>query len=690
MTLPSLRSICLPCIAVLVAACARPTVVAPEPLEAGGYVQLDEAGISALGALLRMEDARVLDTALVAAHLASPIAEVRARATLAAARTGDRAATPLLLRALADSTLTVRTRAAFALGELGDTSLVVIQGLSAVALRDRASPAAEAIAAIGRLGSDAGRTAVDSILTRTGGAASVLHETLLAAWRLPRDAGTVQSVARWTSDTDPEVRWRAAYALARNPSPDAIASLLSVVNDADPRVRSYAVRGLRVGQADSAGVRERALAVLLDAARDPYPHVRINAINLLAGYRSSQRTIPVLAHALADTVVNVAVAAAQALAQSDDRASTGALRDATAPDRPDGLRSAALHAWMSVDGATAASAALQWADSSRWLLRMHAARALGRARPAEAAPALRQLARDQHPLVAAEALAAVRSIADSIPDARRIFIEQLGAAHPLVRAAATRGLSASAGAADLDLLLQAYDRARQDSVRDAAVAAVQALAGARRAGVPVERTFFLRFGGGGPPRDAVVHRLIMDSIGEPPAAWREPASPIRVQPAAFYEGIIRTYVAPVLAGAPPVRAVIATTHGDIVLELASADAPLTVHNFVSLIERGYYTGTRWHRVVPNFVIQDGDPRGDGSGGPGYAIRDEINPLRYMRGTLGMALSGPDTGGSQYFITHSPQPHLDGGYTVFGSVVDGLDVVDRVVQDDPILSMRVLR
>ncbi|MGH7447010.1 MAG: peptidylprolyl isomerase, partial [Longimicrobiales bacterium] len=187
-----------------------------------------------------------------------------------------------------------------------------------------------------------------------------------------------------------------------------------------------------------------------------------------------------------------------------------------------------------------------------------------------------------------------------------------------------------------------------------------------------------------------LHRLISDSIGAPPASWGQPRARIIVQAPAYYAGIVRTHVAPVLAGGAAPRVVIGTTHGDIVLELASADAPLTVHNFMSLIEDGYFDGTRWHRVVPNFVIQDGDRRGDGSGGPGYAIRDEINPLRYERGTLGMALSGPDTGGSQFFITHSPQPHLDGGYTVFGRVDSGMDVVDRVVQDDPLVSMRVVR
>jgi cyclophilin family peptidyl-prolyl cis-trans isomerase len=108
-----------------------------------------------------------------------------------------------------------------------------------------------------------------------------------------------------------------------------------------------------------------------------------------------------------------------------------------------------------------------------------------------------------------------------------------------------------------------------------------------------------------------------------------------------------------------------------------------VDNFLHLVDRRYFDNGRWHRVVPNFVIQDGDPRGDGSGGPGTTIRDEINRRRYDAGTVGMALSGPDTGGSQFFITHSPQPHLDGGYTVFGRLVSGWDVLGLVVQGDRI-------
>ena len=118
------------------------------------------------------------------------------------------------------------------------------------------------------------------------------------------------------------------------------------------------------------------------------------------------------------------------------------------------------------------------------------------------------------------------------------------------------------------------------------------------------------------------------------------------------------------------------------------DAPQTVQNFITLARKGYFNGLQIHRVVPNFVIQDGDPRGDGSGGPGYSIRDELNDRPYLRGTVGMALSGPDTGGSQFFITHSPQPHLDAKYTVFGQVVNGMEVVDKIQQLDVIQRVRI--
>ena len=131
-----------------------------------------------------------------------------------------------------------------------------------------------------------------------------------------------------------------------------------------------------------------------------------------------------------------------------------------------------------------------------------------------------------------------------------------------------------------------------------------------------------------------------------------------------------------------------TDRGTIQIELAVLDAPLTAENFVQLARSGFFNGLSAHRVVPNFVVQTGDPRGDGEGGPGYTIRDELNELPYLRGTVGMALDWADTGGSQFFITHSPQPHLDAKYTVFGRVVAGMDVVDAIQQGDIIRRVRV--
>jgi len=130
-------------------------------------------------------------------------------------------------------------------------------------------------------------------------------------------------------------------------------------------------------------------------------------------------------------------------------------------------------------------------------------------------------------------------------------------------------------------------------------------------------------------------------------------------------------------------ATISTSKGDIVIELFADIAPNTVNSFVFLAEKRYFDGLVFHRVVENFVVQGGDPRHDSEGGPGYTLRDELNDLPYLRGTVGMALDWRDTGGSQFFITHSPQPHLDGRYTAFGRVVAGMEVVDAMLPGDRI-------
>jgi peptidyl-prolyl cis-trans isomerase B (cyclophilin B) len=129
------------------------------------------------------------------------------------------------------------------------------------------------------------------------------------------------------------------------------------------------------------------------------------------------------------------------------------------------------------------------------------------------------------------------------------------------------------------------------------------------------------------------------------------------------------------------RAIIKTGRGDIEIELFGDDATQTAAAFIKLAQSGFYRGLTFHRVVPNFVIQGGCPRGDGWGDPGFTIRAEVNRHKYGRGVVGIADSGKDTGGSQFFITLSPQPHLDGRYTVFGRVTKGMEVADKIDQGD---------
>jgi peptidyl-prolyl cis-trans isomerase B (cyclophilin B) len=135
---------------------------------------------------------------------------------------------------------------------------------------------------------------------------------------------------------------------------------------------------------------------------------------------------------------------------------------------------------------------------------------------------------------------------------------------------------------------------------------------------------------------------------------------------------------------------IATARGEIVLRLFPEHAPQTVNNFVFLARENFYDGVTFHRVIPNFMIQGGDPSGSGSGGPGYRFADETraNPLKHEAKVISMANAGPDTNGSQFFITYSEQPHLNGRHTVFGKVLQGQDVVDAIQQGDAMTAVRI--
>jgi cyclophilin family peptidyl-prolyl cis-trans isomerase len=229
----------------------------------------------------------------------------------------------------------------------------------------------------------------------------------------------------------------------------------------------------------------------------------------------------------------------------------------------------------------------------------------------------------------------------------------------------------------LPVFERAVESERTASMNDARLAAIRGVAEWERP----KRLSFLR--GLLSDSDPVVRRLASDLIVEKLKQPRPAYTPLAVsRPQSDYEEIVRW-------SRNPHTATIHMTRGNIEVMLLPMDAPMTAWNFAQLAQKKYFDNTSFMRVVPNFVIQGGDPRNDMNGGPGYAIRDEINLQKYTRGAVGMALSGADTGGSQFFITHSPQPHLDGGYTIFGRVTEGMNgVVDQTERGDRVQTITI--
>ena len=323
-----------------------------------------------------------------------------------------------------------------------------------------------------------------------------------------------------------------------------------------------------------------------------------------------------------------------------------------------------------------------WQSSSEWNRRAATAEIeLGHLAPARTLAAAEPWLRDPDGRVRATATALLAPAADTAlsRDLVRARLRLLlGDADVGVRSSALTVLATRATMIDLAAALSARQLAVSDTDSDARLAFwTLADSALRHTSTSTPDSIARALSELAQPSDPI-ERLAAARLARF-ASWADSTGTAR--PIEWYEARAREQ-----SSKPILR--IETERGVMELELYSHDATLTVHNIATLAARGYFDGQRFHRVVPNFVAQAGDPRGDGNGGPGYAIRDEINRHRYERGTLGMALSGPHTGGSQFFITHSPQPHLDGGYTVFGQLRSGADVLDHIVQGDRIVHVTI--
>lgn len=656
----------------------------------------DAAVVEALAPLLQAEDAREWRPEVLEAATLSPEPLVRRTAALSIGRIGDLRGTAALVPMLQDRDSTIHPTVAFALGLLRDTAAVhpLIDRLEAMPAPTLAT-AQEIVSALAKIGGPEAADMVGRVLSHTAnlsmeGAADVLvRQAALEAWRLGPASPTRQLMALAESSDD-ELRWRALFSLAQVQAPAAGPTFLNALQDPHPTVRLYAARALTATYVAAAGLESASVIQLLGrAARDDNAGVRIAALRALGSYGRPEVANEALP-GLGDPVYNVQVEAATAVGRSGGPVAVAQLSRVVREGKGTfALRQEALLGLARISPDSFRSLSAGWTSSPRWPERAAAAEGWGWVAPGPDV---------SHPDFFADpagqvAAAALQGWSDAVKGADPAL---LAAARGLlnhpdvgVRTLAAEAIARGPLPSDLPALRAAYERAGRDSVPDAAIGALVALRSlaslsAEDADV-VGREFLARTP---PPSDYVI-RLWAESAW--PAASRRwgPAFPIKTnRTLQDYREIATRFVAvPESQDAYP-HVYIETDQRDVIeIELFGPEAPLTVVNFLMLLDRRFFDNGRWSRVIPALVARDGDPRGDGWGGPGYSIRDEVNMRRFDGYQLAMALSGPDTGGSQFFLTLGAQPQLDGRYTIFGRVVGTPGTLLRVTEGTPIRLIR---
>jgi cyclophilin family peptidyl-prolyl cis-trans isomerase/HEAT repeat protein len=641
-----------------------------------------------LGRILEMEDTRSTGGGELDGLLRHREPGIRRRAALAAGRIGESSLVPTLLDLMNDPEVEVRQMATFALGLVGDAAavdrLVAALGDSQPIVRGRAAEA------LGRIG---GARAADEVAAfvmratpRAEGTVTVrgddpgspddpwveLRLGLLALAELEsRPAGRKALLAGGRPRFD---WWVATWVAMRLEDPALGPVLAAAARSDDGHNRALAARGL--------GALEAAVAfdVLASLARDEDENVAFEALRSL-GRLGDQRARSLAASLLgsrSDLIRRQALLTLAALpAESRLRARIVPL----VGDRSPWIRAAALTALARTDRDNFALVLSGMDPDPVWWVRAALAAALGGLGDDMSVGILHAMLQDEDEKVLPAVLKALRTArgADSIETLRR----HLGHPDLGVRVAAAENLAALAARGMSAALLDAWRLGLGDGELEGRLATVDALAGEGG-----EATSALEEIAETDPSRAVRLRAAMALAHAGDRVLSSPGPEAVDRPVLDY----RAAIAPLypLPGVPlfTPRAFLRTRHGVVEIHLDVLEAPLTSASFVRLARRGFYDGLTFHRVVPGFVVQGGDPRGDGYGGPGYALRCEITRRPFGRGSVGMAHAGRDSGGSQFFIALSPQPHLDGRYTRFGVVVSGLEVLGRIRPGDVIERIEV--
>jgi len=600
---------------------------------------------------------------LVAMLTREPDPEVKQMAAFAIGLIGDKSARDPLVAALGDASPLVKGSAAEALGLIGDASA--------------ADPIGQMVSAILQSGALTQIPDAEEEMRRDTPAA-VFRLGVYALARLKAYPALASAVLDQSGQ--PRVRWwPVAFALQRTEDKRALPALVTLAKEPNPYTRAFAVKGL--GAIGDPGAVSTLLPLLTSGERSVLVET-IRALGKIGDRSAAEPLLKLLRDARLDPQVRLEAVAALGSLRGGIEALPGVndlLLDVMTDPVP-AIRAAALKSVATMDPENFITILSTLDADPHWTVRAALASVLGTLTSDVALMRLRGMLSDSDQRVIPSVLNALVKV--KAPDAAQVLLERLKADDPVVRAAAATGIGELKPVGGAAALADAYRFGQRDALYAARTAALAALVkyGADDA-MPVLTSALA-------DKDWAVRVRAARLVKElDPGRAAEVDAAIRPAPTTLAADV---YQAPRLV-TPPVslQLYIDTDRGTIQVELAMIDAPLTVENFVTLARRGYFNGLSVHRVVPDFVLQDGDPRGDGEGGPGYTIRDEFNQRPYLRGTVGMALDPwPDTGGSQWFITHSPQPHLDARYTVFGRVIAGMEIVDQIQQWEVIRRVRV--
>ena len=655
----------------------RPTLSLPDPL----------SRIETLARILVLEDSRSLGPGTLISFLRHPDPSVRRRAMLAAGRIGDPLAAPGVIQGLKDPEVEVRRAAAQALGFMGSSE----GALALAAALSDADPLTRgrAAEALGRIGQASSGPLIGEALRRAvpktpGGVLKIrgddpsraddpwveLRLHIVALARLKDGASLAGALIG--SETSPFIDWWVSvWAAARVGDPRLTPVLLAGASAEDAYIRSLAARGL--------GALKDAthLSVIRRLAEDRDPSVVREALRAVAQIGGPD-AIAVAALHLESSNPMLKREALMALASLPPSSGLRARVIESVGHSDPWIRAAAWPALIKIDADDVGLVLSTIGPDTDGRVRQAVAEALGVTLGERAAPLLLPMLKDSDMRVVGSVLSALARARGG--DGVATLHDHMTHPDMGVRAAAVLGLSSLPESAERRLaeaLNRAYDASLGDDDLETRINIVDAVSKERS---PENQALLRRIAGS--DRSRVVRHKALSVLGEGVAPPERSA--IRTADArrlvSLYEPGDETLYSP--------RVIISTRYGPIEIAVDLVDAPLTSTSFVRLARAGFFNGLTFHRVIPGFVAQGGDPRGDGYGGPGFALRCEYSGRPFGRGAIGLATAGKDTGGSQFFIALDPQPHLDGAYTQFGQVLSGMDVAEKLRPGDSILRIDV--